>query len=234
MGSKKRPSKKLALRSADRTHPTDAIRQRVVAATVRLPGKGGQGVLVPGGLILTAAHCVKWYATGGMALGDPCVEEVVTKAGKTLLACVCAVEPVADIAVLEAPDDQVFFDDAETFDAFVEETAPVLVSGDDFRLEQGVPVHVLTHRGSWVKGTATRYGMHVDPPNARVFVKTEGDIEGGTSGGPIIDDAGRLVGVVSFASGSEGRTRKGAFPRPHLALPTWILRRITDARKGPA
>ena len=42
----------------------------VEKATVRLTGKGGQGVLVPGGLIVTAAHCVNWYLEGGMAMGD--------------------------------------------------------------------------------------------------------------------------------------------------------------------
>jgi len=38
----------------------EVTRERIEAATVRLPDKGGQGVLIPGNLILTAAHCIEW------------------------------------------------------------------------------------------------------------------------------------------------------------------------------
>ena len=64
------------------------------SATVRLTKKGGCGVLVPGGFILTAAHCVEWSATGGMALGDYCMEPVETRQGAKFMVSVCAVEPV--------------------------------------------------------------------------------------------------------------------------------------------
>jgi hypothetical protein len=47
----------------------DQARARTRAATVQLPTKGGQGVLVPGGFVLTAAHCIDWSLDGGMALG---------------------------------------------------------------------------------------------------------------------------------------------------------------------
>lgn len=53
----------------------------IIKATVRLLGKGGQGVLVPGKLILTAAHCVTWDADGGMVLGDHYIEDITTANG---------------------------------------------------------------------------------------------------------------------------------------------------------
>ena len=58
-----------------------AIRDAVAAATVRFPERGGQGVLVPGGLILTAAHVVDRTDTGAMALGDgeEFVQKIVTR-----------------------------------------------------------------------------------------------------------------------------------------------------------
>ncbi len=43
---------------------------KVARATVRFAKQGGQGVIVPGGLIVTAAHVITWVGTGGMALGD--------------------------------------------------------------------------------------------------------------------------------------------------------------------
>lgn len=50
---------------------TDSI---VANATVRISGLVGQGVLVPGGFILTATHCIQWNGEGGWALGDYFVE----------------------------------------------------------------------------------------------------------------------------------------------------------------
>ena len=43
---------------------------KVARATVRFAKQGGQGVIVPGGLIVTAAHVIAWVGTGGMAFGD--------------------------------------------------------------------------------------------------------------------------------------------------------------------
>src|SRR5262249_32084812 len=86
------------LRSPSKS-PTD-FRDRVLAATVSLSDLGGQGVLVPGGLILTAAHCIKWSGTGAMVLGDYFVERIKTRDGRSFRASVCAAEPVADIAAL--------------------------------------------------------------------------------------------------------------------------------------
>lgn len=86
---------------------------RIEQATVQLPKRGGRGVLVAGGYILTAAHCVGWSHEGGMALGDHYLEEVRTRDGRAFRLEVAAVEPVADVAVLAEPDnlyeDQVAF-----------------------------------------------------------------------------------------------------------------------------
>ena len=58
-------------------------------------------------------------------------------------------------------------------------------------------------------------------------VKADEEIEGGTSGGPIIDDSGDLVGIVSVMSlGNEVDGCEGSAPRPHLALPVWVCRLI--------
>ncbi len=92
---------------------TKAETKRVIDATVRVDGMLGQGVLVHGGFILTAAHCINWKVDGGLALGDHYVEVVSAKSGKHLSVGVVTADPVSDIAVLGSLDDQEFFGKAE-------------------------------------------------------------------------------------------------------------------------
>jgi hypothetical protein len=97
---------------------------RVERAVVQFSRKGGRGILVPGGLILTAAHCVNWSLEGDMVLGDDYLEKVQTADGEELLLSVLAIEPVADVAVLGAPDNQRLLEQAIAFDEFTARTKP--------------------------------------------------------------------------------------------------------------
>ena len=93
--------------------PQESIFARVEKATVWLPNNEGQGVLVTGpdnGLafnkwIATAAHCIHHDSKGGMVLGDYYLEKVRIKDEEHTVRPL-AVEPVNNIAVLGAPDDQ--------------------------------------------------------------------------------------------------------------------------------
>ena len=79
----------------------------VAKATVTLLGKGGQGVLVSGNLIITAAHCIAFRCEGEMVLGDYFIEEIKT-CERELKVALLAVEPVSDLAVLGSLDTQAF------------------------------------------------------------------------------------------------------------------------------
>jgi hypothetical protein len=208
-------------------------RRRALAATVTLAGRGGRGVLVPGGFILTAAHCVDFTTSGEMATGEEHLESVITTTGATFRLSVHAVEPVADIAVLGEADDQVFVEDAERFGAFCDSTLPVPVSVDDFEYRAPVRVLVLSLGNKWIAATAMRGGIPDKAPPT-VGVEAEDNIRSGMSGGPFIDEVeGTLVGIVSWsAEGRSGDSREGVMPRPHLALPRWAWHRIAEAQRG--
>jgi S1-C subfamily serine protease len=203
------------------------IKDRVAAATVRLTKLGGQGVLVPGPYILTAAHCVKWSGTGGMALGDYFIETIRTRDGRTVKGSVDAAEPVADIAVIGAPDNQSLPEEWSEFLDFAENTEGVPLFCRALRLQHSLVVQVLTHKGKWVAGTATRYCY--DLPTGTLSLRTDQPIKGGTSGGPVVTESGELVGIVSHSGGYDCTVSA-----PWLALPRWVLNKIAAAERVSA
>jgi len=129
------------------------------------------------------------------------------------------VNPVADIAVLGCPDEQELDAQADAYYA-VTENAPAFRIG---RARSG-PGWVLSLDGRWVRTVldvfSNLYGdasLSIDPTKA------------GMSGSPILDAAGRAVGVVAVGSetiNSRGeRKEKRAWGQPILThdLPGWLL-----------
>jgi hypothetical protein len=195
---------------------------RVVNATVRLDSQGGQGVLVPGGFILTATHCIKWNGHGGMAMGDHFTEAVTTKSGARFRLGPCAADPVSDMAVLGALDNQEFGEDCDEFERWCETTKPVPVATTTPRYRQPLNVRILTHKGEWISAKVVRYSHPSQPLHGCLCLEADAQIKGGTSGGPVVDSSGRLVGVVSNCG--DARTAEkcvGMIPIAHLALPRW-------------
>lgn len=155
-----------------------------------------------------------------MALGDDHLEHVVTASGARFRLNVAATEPRADIAVLGAPDEQRFRADADAFSEWCNAVAPVELSARRLVPGELMPVHVLTHDRGWIEATAARYGTE---SCGSVWLEASEPINGGTSGGPIVDVDGRLVGVVSHSSED---SNEGMFPWARLALPAWSPVRV--------
>jgi|SRR5947207_13130524 len=206
-------------------------RAKIEAATVRFTRRGGQGVVVPGRMIATAAQVVSWDAKGGVVLGHYHIEAVEAN-HRTLKVRPLAVERVADIAVLGALDGQVSAEHAaasDAFEAFCDSTAPVAICTADFPLFAPFPVHILAHTGRWLSARAQQRDV-----NAPVLtIEASEGIDGGTSGGPVVTDSGLLLGVVSNRGGPGGEpVRTGSVPRLHVAAPGWLVRLMIDPQWG--
>lgn len=196
-------------------------------ATVRITALEGQGVVVPGQLVLTAAHCIDWTTDAAMALGDPFAVDIRIN-GKQLKAHPLAVEPVSDIAILGEMDDQCFPEDANLYQEMIATICPIPVSTREPELFKEFPIHIFSHKKKWITGKAQ---LCADGSQI-LSIATAEPIEGGTSGGPVLSDEGELVGIVSIAADpsefDECESFEGHVPRPHLALPVWLVKTITS------
>lgn len=208
---------------------------RVRAATVTLPERGGRGVLAPGGLVLTATHCLGWDGSLGLALGDH--HPVLVEAG----GCSFRLGPrfgdgVSDMAALGALDDQAFPNDERVFAEWQRQLRPVPLSPwlprtpDARRLRRqpepwvSHPARLLSLDGRWFAGVV-KYDFD---PSGKVWLEAEEPLESGMSGGPVVDEQGRLLGVISWGS------EYGQIPPARFAMPAWILALFRQAAVADA
>ena len=198
--------------------------EKIAAATVHFPKVGGQGVLIPSGMILTAAHCIAWAGDGRMVVGGDIIEEIETKDGQKLRSTALFVDPVADIAVLCGLDEQSFYKESEAFDEFCDATEPLSLSEAKAETFEKFPIRVLSHRGHFLSGEA----MFCNPKRSSVWIETHGDIEAGTSGGPVVDESGKLIGVVSHACHTEPPRAicDGSIAFALRCLPIWLIEEL--------
>jgi len=205
--------------------------------TIRKGEDHGRGVLVNGNLILTAAHCLDCSCDGSMVMSEDLPVEIKTCDGAKLLVNKIAVEPCGDIAALGSPDYQSFYEESERFEEFCERTTPLSLF-DGFATELNLdkppqqlirelqfPVHLYTHENKWLSGTGASF-----PPSYR-RIKFDLLTKGGTSGSPIVNDLGELVGIVSqgcghFKDGKSVPQKEGFGVVPSRNLPVWIYNTI--------
>jgi Trypsin-like peptidase domain len=179
----------------------------------------GRGFVVEGAgerLVITAAHCLPFLPAALSCLGleariygrllAPRGEEPRARA-------VCRfVDPIADIAVLGAPDNL----DADDYKALTG-TATALPFGDPVRhpVNFWAPARVLSLDGRWFSCTIRHFGGPLWITHAAERVHT------GMSGSPIVAEAGTAIGVVcTTTSPREG----GPHARLSENLPGWLLR----------
>jgi hypothetical protein len=149
--------------------------------------------------------------------GDYYLEKV--QAGNTCLKLtLLAVEPVSDIALLGAPDEQVFPDEVEALEEFSANTQAVPLFTGSIKPRKPMSVRILGHDGRWIDGSVGLFNEH----SSSLWIEGEREILGGSSGGPILTLDGELVAIVSNAAIPQGGSKAtGCCPRPLFALPVW-------------
>lgn len=203
-----------------------AQREQAMRGIVRV-GEGS-GFLVQGrctGFIVTAAHCLPRLPDPLMAGDDEVYVKVksrVNDAADWVLTTDVFIDPCSDVAVLSEVDNQRpdLGAEWEKYCDLVEQAKPLPISLD-------IPDHGYECRaylpqvdGTWSTGTAYFAGLEY----RQVAITLDGDsarIQGGTSGSPLLNANGEVIGVVKIGSTTHP---DGQASCPAEALPGWILR----------
>jgi hypothetical protein len=181
-----------------------------------------------GRLVITAAHCLPHLPPAHRA---SYVEERTYRAllggidEQPMVWCECLfADPVADLAVLSAPDNQALSAEADAYEQLLEPVEPFTIGTIPLKRRQG-PLPVCLHQ---VVGETDAFMLSLDgrwfPCHVRsngqalTVVSQEEATCAGMSGSPIIDVADHAIGVVTIGGGD--------WSEPELAsgLPMWMLR----------
>jgi S1-C subfamily serine protease len=151
----------------------------------------GSGVLVtPDGYALTNSHVV--HASAGI--------EVELSDGRTLLADLAGEDPATDLAVLRVPAHGAPLGHAELGDSNALRVGDVAIAvGSPFGLTRTVTLGIVSALG---RSLASREsgGRRIEG-----VIQTDASLNPGSSGGPLLDHAGRVVGInTAIVFGGQG------------------------------
>jgi serine protease Do len=162
-------------------------------------GASGSGVIVdPEGWIVTNAHVVEGARSVRVDLVQPPAPggSILRPRSRRLAARVVGLDRETDVAVLKVDQGGL----------------PALAFGDSEALHQGQLVLAfgspLGLENSASLGVVSAVARQLRPDDPMIYVQTDASINPGNSGGPLVDVAGRMVGlntmILSQSGGSEG------------------------------
>jgi serine protease Do len=168
------------------------------ADLIRTERASGSGVIVdPAGYIVTNAHVVRGAVRLRVELPSAPTGTSILAAGSQIVGGqVVGLDTETDIAVIKIAEDKL----------------PALPFGDSDELKAGQLVMAfgspLGLSNSVTLGVVGSVARQLEPESPMVYVQTDASINPGSSGGPLVDLRGRLVGIntliVSQTGGSDG------------------------------
>jgi hypothetical protein len=113
-------------------------------------------------------------------------------------------------------------------DSFFGSIEPLRLCTETPPFGQQFNIHIFTHDKRWISGSSQITNLAQAGFDA-VFPR--GSIKEGTSGAPVFNDAGEVLGVVSrTVKGRRGRIECNVFPCLPMVLPRWLLTEFDEQR----
>ncbi len=176
------------------------VQPSVVAIQVQAAdGSGGEGsgvVIDEEGHVLTNNHVVAAATAGGEV-------RVILSDGRVLEAEIVGLDPSTDLAVLrlaDVPDDLPVAALGSSEDVRVGD--PVMAIGNPLGLSGTVTTGIVSALDRPV--TTQSVGVSSGAPVVTDAVQTDAAVNPGNSGGPLVDSAGRVIGINSSIAGLGG------------------------------
>jgi serine protease Do len=172
----------------------------------------GSGVIVdPDGFIVTNAHVVRGTQRVRVNIPTPPAGQSILAASSRLVTGqVVGVDLETDVAVIKVN----------------ERNLPAVPFGDSEDLKPGQIVLALGSplgfQNSVSLGVVSAVARQLEPESAMIYVQTDASISPGSSGGPLVDLRGRLIGINTLAASEEGH------PGPGFAAPSNIVRSVYE------
>jgi serine protease Do len=162
----------------------------------------GSGVILdPDGYVVTNAHVVQGarriqVVFAGLASGPPNAQSILKAPGRVAGAQLVGIDRETDLAVLKV----------------AEKNLPFLPLGDSKELRPGELVLAfgspLGLENSVTLGVVSAVARQIRPEDRMIYIQTDASINPGSSGGPLVDGEGRVIGIntsiLSQSGGNEG------------------------------
>jgi serine protease Do len=182
-------------------------------------GTGSGVILDPAGFIVTNAHVVK-----GARHIEVWLNETISQTGgdvagpadrRSTTATIVGIDPDLDLAVIKIDRTGLVPMSLADSDA-LRQGQIVLAVGNPMALENSVSMGIISSVERQLK-----------PEDPAVYIQTDAPINPGSSGGPLVDTQGRLVGINTFIFSQSGGSEGIGF-----AIPANVINRIyADFRK---
>lgn len=185
------------------------------ALTLRDVGGSGvvldpDGYIVTNGHVVAGAHRVQVRFPARPVDGPPGTS-ILAPRGQVLGAQVVAVDPETDLAVLRVEAHGL----------------PHLELGDSDELRKGQLVFAFGSpaglENSVTMGVVSAVARQLRPEDPMIYVQTDAPINSGSSGGPLVDARGRVVGINTFILSKSGGSEGIGF-----AAPSNIVRNVFE------
>jgi hypothetical protein len=164
-------------------------------------------------LMITAGHCLPHLPPShtGSDYKERTFELLGPLDAQPTVSAECLfVDPIADLAVLGAPDNQGMCDENKQYEALTWAMTPLRIA----KAGEDTPAFLLSLDLRWL-------ACRVENIGGTLWI-TRAKRVGGMSGSPIIDKDGRAIGVICTGSESENIDYDGPHTQLMRSLPRWM------------